>query len=857
MNVKNRIVTATLIVLLLGSLWMPFFTAYPYMTLPQDVIAAFPKDVTGLQLLVQGNQVFPVDLMPSLASIPFRQGLLAVSMGLAILGAILSLIRRRGVSHIAALLGCAGMLGTLLYAFYFTQLDSSVLFGVLLTSKWTLWLPFILSLALFGTEVWHIRDMQPMPLKDRHWRLVSAGLCLIALLSLLLPFAGTYVPDGTFATAGDDAQASRQITGVQWLAGDEPLLEELGATYDVFTNPSDGGTVQSLITLGDSGIAVRNLFLIPTHNSTSRGLAIAAVGILLLAFVLQLLRKVDRWIPASLIGVAWVMLMAEVLSMLTVDGSYQFMGATYQLMYLGLGGYTAAPLLLIAASGGAAVSAVLGIRRADSPYFVNPIPQRKRLLSVSLVLSVGATVLLLTPIIQVNLYTPGKINQANPTVSRSMTGLELASFSQPDELMNPQSNRGKALYGEAATKNGRTLTDLDALLADALIKMSCLTIAALLVAVGGISLLILRPQNKRFIVTVFLVGAVLQGATALTVSYLLPKDVGFASGLAPLYAAMVFSVFAAFFAGFLDYEELPKKFKLFLMMLPFLVAVILFSYLPLSGWRYAFYNYKLGLPMDQQEYVGFTWFTSLWSNAAQQGETIRVLRNTFAMSGLGLAASWLPVAFAIFLTEIKVGWFKKFVQIFTTLPNFISWVLVFSFALTIFSLDTGIINKALVGLGIISEPIAFLNSSEHIWVKMWLWNTWKTLGWGAIMYLAAIAGIDQELYEAAKVDGAGRWRQILHITIPGILPTFFVLLLLQISNIVNNGMEQYLVFMNAMNKSTIEVLDLYVYNISLGTRSTNTISMATAIGILKSLVSIVLLFLANNFSKAVRGESIV
>ncbi|HPF87747.1 MAG TPA: ABC transporter permease subunit [Candidatus Limiplasma sp.] len=293
------------------------------------------------------------------------------------------------------------------------------------------------------------------------------------------------------------------------------------------------------------------------------------------------------------------------------------------------------------------------------------------------------------------------------------------------------------------------------------------------------------------------------------------------------------------------------------MVLPFLVAVFLFAYLPLSGWRYAFYNYKLGVSMDQQEYVGFKWFTSLWANDAQRTETVRVLTNTFAMSGIGLLTSWLPVAFAIFLTEIRVGFFKKFVQIFTTLPNFISWVLVFSFALSIFSLDTGIVNKALLKLGVIDEAIAYLNSSEHIWIKMWLWNTWKTLGWSAIMYLAAIAGIDQELYEAAKVDGAGRWRQIAHVTIPGLLPTFFVLLLLQISNIVNNGMEQYLVFQNAMNKSTIEVLDLYVYNISLGTRSTTTISMATAIGILKSLVSIVLLFLANRFSKLVRGESIV
>ncbi|MEM5781185.1 MAG: ABC transporter permease subunit, partial [Lawsonibacter sp.] len=163
----------------------------------------------------------------------------------------------------------------------------------------------------------------------------------------------------------------------------------------------------------------------------------------------------------------------------------------------------------------------------------------------------------------------------------------------------------------------------------------------------------------------------------------------------------------------------------------------------------------------------------------------------------------------------------------------------------------------LLRVGLIQAPVAYLNSGEHIWLKMWMWNTWKGLGWGAIMYLAAIAGIDQELYEAAKVDGAGRWRQIRHITIPGLLPTFFVLLLLSISNIVNNGMEQYLVFQNAMNKSAIEVLDLYVFNISLGSRSSNTISMATAIGLLKSLVSIVLLFLANNFSKLVRGESIV
>ncbi len=854
---KRRIVTGSLLILLVASLFTPFFTVYPHMALPAEVAAAFPGDVTGLALILKGNGLLPVDLMPSLAWIPFRQGLLTAGMLLSILGALLSMVERRGFSHAGALLGGAGMLASMLFSFYFSQLEQSVLFSVMLTSKWYLWVPFVVSFALFVSELWRLKRVAPLPVGDRGWRMISAGLCVIALLSFLLPYAETYVPAGTFATSEADALAGRTVTGFDWLLSREPLLKELGAQTSAFATPTGGGALSSLITLSDSGGTVKNLFLIPTHNGGGRGMAVAAAALLLIGFVLQLIRRVDRWIPAGLLAVGALMLATEAVGTLSVDSNYQFLGATYQMMYLGLGGYTLAPLLTAAAAGGSAVAAALGIRRADSPYFVNPIPQRRRLFAVTLFLSVGAAVLLALPVLQVNLYTPGKVNQSNPTVSRAMSGVELVAFTQPDELMNPVSARGKALYGEEAAKNGRTLSDLDTLLAGVLRKISIMTVVTILAALAGIGLLLFRRQNKRLVVIVLLLGALLQAVTVTVSVYLLPKDVGFISGLAPLFAAMGFSVFAAFFAGFLDYEELPKKYKLFLMMLPFLVAVFLFSYLPLSGWRYAFYNYKLGIPMDQQEYVGFKWFTSLWSNSAQLSETIRVLRNTFAMSGLGLATSWLPVAFAIFLTEIRTGWFKKFVQIFTTLPNFISWVLVFSFALTIFSLDTGIVNKALVKLGFISEPIAYLNSSEHIWVKMWLWNTWKTLGWSAIMYLAAIAGIDQELYEAAKVDGAGRWRQIVHITIPGILPTFFVLLLLQISNIVNNGMEQYLVFQNAMNKSTIEVLDLYVYNISLGTRSTNTISMATAIGILKSLVSIVLLFLANNFSKAVRGESIV
>ena len=126
------------------------------------------------------------------------------------------------------------------------------------------------------------------------------------------------------------------------------------------------------------------------------------------------------------------------------------------------------------------------------------------------------------------------------------------------------------------------------------------------------------------------------------------------------------------------------------------------------------------------------------------------------------------------------------------------------------------VNHTLSNLGIIDEAIKFLDSDSHIWLKMCLWNQWKGLGWGAIMYLAAIAGADQELYEAAKVDGAGRFRLMWNITLPQLLPTYFVLLMMSVANLLSNGMDQYFVFQNPFNKEHIQVLDLYIYNISMG-----------------------------------------
>ncbi len=299
--------------------------------------------------------------------------------------------------------------------------------------------------------------------------------------------------------------------------------------------------------------------------------------------------------------------------------------------------------------------------------------------------------------------------------------------------------------------------------------------------------------------------------------------------------------------------EMQTKFRLFLMYMPFLCLVTVFAYLPLLGWRYAFFDYKVGDTLSMEKFVGFKWFTELVKNPATVRDIVKVLKNTLGMSMIGIATSWLPMAFAIFLSEVKSVRFKRFVQTFTTIPNFISWVLVYAIAFCIFSTE-GFLSSLFVNLGVWSEGQNLLMNGSHTWIKMWAWGTWKGVGWSAIIYIAAISGIDQQLYEAATVDGAGRFQRMWNITVPSLIPTFCVLLLMSIANILSNGMDQYLVFKNATNADVIRVLDLYVYELGIGQGS---IPLTTVVSMLKSIISVTLLFAANGVSKAIRGESIV
>ena len=293
--------------------------------------------------------------------------------------------------------------------------------------------------------------------------------------------------------------------------------------------------------------------------------------------------------------------------------------------------------------------------------------------------------------------------------------------------------------------------------------------------------------------------------------------------------------------------------KYLLLAVPFLIYVFAFSYVPLVGWIYSVFDYKIGqkfLDFGSMVFVGLGNFQKLFT---ERSEVLRVLRNTLALSALGLLATPVPVVFAIMFNEIKNSKFKKIVQTATTLPNFISWIIVYGVAFAFFSVN-GFVSVLMQKIGIQPPVMGILGDVDHTWVLQWILGIWKSFGWSAIIYIAAITGIDSELYDAAKVDGANKLQSILHITIPGIMPTYVVMFLLAVSNILSNGFDQYFMFYNPMVADKIEVLDYYVYKVGF---YINDYSYSITLGVLKSILGIVLLFTANALSKKIRGESIV
>ncbi|WP_227872082.1 ABC transporter permease [Paenibacillus albus] len=295
---------------------------------------------------------------------------------------------------------------------------------------------------------------------------------------------------------------------------------------------------------------------------------------------------------------------------------------------------------------------------------------------------------------------------------------------------------------------------------------------------------------------------------------------------------------------------ISDRMQLFLLGLPIVLMVLIFQYIPLAGWILAFFDYKPGIPFSKTPFVGLKFFELIVTSG---DDLVNALKNTLAFYFLNLLMSPLPVVFAILLSEAASVRFKRIVQTLITLPHFVSWVIVFALAFCVFSND-GLLNTFLMNLHLIDEPTNLLGNGDTVWYFQTALGIWKSLGWGTIIYLAAIIGIDQELYDAAQVDGAARFRRIWHITVPGVMPTFIVLLILGMSNLLSVGMEQYLVFYNGLVADKITVLDLYLYR--TGILNTD-YSYSTALGMSKTLIGILLLFGVNGLAKRVRGYGIV
>lgn len=286
-----------------------------------------------------------------------------------------------------------------------------------------------------------------------------------------------------------------------------------------------------------------------------------------------------------------------------------------------------------------------------------------------------------------------------------------------------------------------------------------------------------------------------------------------------------------------------SQITLLLMIIPLAVFVFIFSYVPLFGWSYAFVDFQPGVTMLQQHFVGLRYFIMIFRGGP---DFWIALRNTLVLSTLSLALAPLPVIFAILISQVGSKAFSKTIQTICSLPNFLSWVIVYSICSSLLAPDDGVISKVLMSLGIIKEPLQILTNSDQAWFFQTFLGVVKCTGWGSIMYLAAIAGIDQELYNAVDVDGGGRWAKIIHIMVPGVMPTFIVLFLLAVSNVLSVGFEQFYVFQNSMTVDKLEVLDTYVYK--MGIRQ-NQFSYGTALGMASTVVGLFILFFTNSLTR--------
>lgn len=295
-------------------------------------------------------------------------------------------------------------------------------------------------------------------------------------------------------------------------------------------------------------------------------------------------------------------------------------------------------------------------------------------------------------------------------------------------------------------------------------------------------------------------------------------------------------------------KRLAKDHRLYVMLLPGVLYFILFKYLPMWGVLISFQNYQPFLGFAGSEWVGFKHFERFFSDPLFW----KLFRNTIVLALYNLVFFFpLSIVISLLLNELRIELFKRFIQTLIYVPHFVSWVVVVGIAYLFFTTEGGLVNELLAALGF--EKIPFLLSES--WFRTMITGEviWKETGWGTIIFLAALSGVDPQLYEAARIDGANRWRQLWHITLPAIRSTIVILLILRLGNFLDTGFEQIFLMLNAMNREVGEVFDTYVYSVGI---TQGQFSYSTAVGLFKSAVGLILVMAANYLAKKFGEEGV-
>ena len=298
--------------------------------------------------------------------------------------------------------------------------------------------------------------------------------------------------------------------------------------------------------------------------------------------------------------------------------------------------------------------------------------------------------------------------------------------------------------------------------------------------------------------------------------------------------------------------KLNRQKWLLLMLLPAFLCIIFFNYLPLAGWYIAFSEYKLGGGIFDGEFVGFKYFLKIIEESSDLGYLIR---NTLVMNGVSIFQNFLvALVLAILLKEIRWKRGGKIVQTVTFFPYFVSWVISYAIVWSLLAVNSGAINQVLKENGIIQKGVNVLGDPKNSWPLVILLNLWKNTGYNTVIFLSAISGISTEQYEAAALDGANRFQKIRYITLPNLLPTAAVLLIMNAGWVLNSSLEMMFIYNNATNWSRMETLDMYIYKFGL---SMLDFPYATAMTIIKTLVSILLLLFVNWVTKRLTKTSVI